>query len=281
MTSYPSPIQLLKRHQLRPEASWGQHFLKSEAVIQAILTACRSKSGQRIVEIGAGLGALTQGLLATQAEVWAIERDRNMCHVLRQEFASFSNFVLYEANAVDFDYSKAAIDAEHPPIIVGNLPYHLTAPLLFTLVKHHRTTSSWVVMIQKEVAQRLCAAPGSRSYGGITVILSRLRKISKVCDVSPACFVPPPAVDSMVIRLDPLSQPRGEVVNEAEFHQLVRTSFQKRRKMLINSLSDLAPREVVYAWCQTAQVDPQTRPEQLAPEQFAALQRAREQSSLG
>jgi 16S rRNA (adenine1518-N6/adenine1519-N6)-dimethyltransferase len=148
--------------------------------------------------------------------------------------------------------------------------------LLFRLLDAHAQTGPWVVMIQKEVADRLCAAPGSKTYGGITVALSRLRRIEGVMHVPPGAFLPPPKVDSAVIRLDPRAQPRGEVADPDGFLALVRAAFQRRRKTLLNALSALAPKERVRAWCEQGQIDPGLRPERLSPEQFAALQRARE-----
>ncbi|MCH9684276.1 MAG: 16S rRNA (adenine(1518)-N(6)/adenine(1519)-N(6))-dimethyltransferase RsmA [Deltaproteobacteria bacterium] len=268
------PGQVLRRHGLSARKQWGQHFLRDPSVHRAIVGAAGLTAEDRVVEIGAGLGTLTSGLLETGAEVWAIERDRDLCEVLRAELGTHPRFVLHEADAVRFDYTTAF--GERPPAIVGNLPYHLTGPLLFRLLEFHANTGPWVVMIQKEVADRLCAPPGSKTYGGITVGLSRLREIEGVVRVPPGAFLPPPRVDSAVIRLSPRSAPRGEVSDSVGFLALVRTAFQRRRKTLLNALSALAPREQARAWCETAGVDSTLRPERLGPEQFAALQRARE-----
>ncbi|MCA9707269.1 MAG: ribosomal RNA small subunit methyltransferase A [Myxococcales bacterium] len=272
-----SPSQVLRRHGLSARKTWGQHFLRDHAVHGAIVGAAAPRPEDRVVEIGAGLGTLTAHLLGTGAEVWAIERDRDLCEVLRAELGEQPRFRLHEADAVRFDYASAASDlGERRPIIVGNLPYHLTGPLMFRLLEAHAVTGPWVVMIQREVADRLRAAPGSRTYGGITAALSRVRDISGVMHVPPGAFLPPPRVDSAVIRLDPRPSPRGEVSDERGYLALVRVAFQRRRKTLLNALSALAPKEQVRAWCAAAEVDPRLRPECLGPEQFAALQRARE-----
>ncbi|MEX1363630.1 MAG: 16S rRNA (adenine(1518)-N(6)/adenine(1519)-N(6))-dimethyltransferase RsmA [Nannocystaceae bacterium] len=268
------PSRVLRRHGLAARKQWGQHFLRDPSVHAAIVHAAAVAPGDRVVEIGAGLGTLTAHLLQTGAEVWAIERDRDLCEVLRAELGEHPGFSLHEADAVGFDYGSAATD--RPPTIVGNLPYHLTGPLLFRLLSFHAVTGPWVVMIQKEVADRLCALPGNKTYGGITVGLSRVRRISGVVSVPPGAFLPPPRVDSAVIRLDPLPQPRGEVGDEAGFLALVRSAFQRRRKTLLNALGGLGPRDRILAWCEQADVDPKLRPERLTPENFAALQRARE-----
>ncbi len=271
-----SPGQLLKRHGLHARHSWGQNFLIALPVHEAIVRASGARPGMRVVEIGAGLGTLTDRLLETGAEVWAIERDRDLCHVLRQELGQRPNFVLHEADAVRFDYAAAAVGQETPPAIVGNLPYQLTGPLLFELLDRHAVTGPWVVMVQKEVADRLCSPPGSREYGGVTAVMSRVRSVTRVCAAPRGCFLPAPRVDSAVIRLDPLPQPRGEVRDPTGFQFLVRTAFQQRRKVLSNSLTALAGREAALRWCAAAGIDPGIRPERLGPEQFAALQRARE-----
>ena len=274
-----SPGELLRRHGLHARHSWGQNFLHAIGVHEAIARASGAGPGTRVVEIGAGLGTLTDRLLATGAEVWAIERDRDLCEVLRAELGGRAGFVLHEADAVKFDYASATSGQTVPPAIVGNLPYQLTGPLLFALLKHHAVTGTWVVMVQREVADRLCSPPGSRDYGGVTAVLSRVRAISMVCPVSRGCFLPPPRVDSAVLRLEPRAQPLGEVADEEGLQRLVRAAFQQRRKVLSNSLASLADREAALRWCAAAGVDPGVRPERLGPQEFAALQRAREAES--
>ncbi len=272
-----SPSQLLRRYGLAARHSWGQNFLHAMSVHDAIVAASGARPGVCAVEIGAGLGTMTDRLLATGADVWAIERDRDLCHVLRSELGDRPNFTLFEADAVRFDYATATtVHPTIPPAIVGNLPYQLTGPLLFALLKFTAVTGPWVVMVQREVADRLCASPGSREYGGVTVVLSRVREISRVCAVPRGCFVPAPRVDSAVLLLNPLATPRGEVRDAEGLQHLVRTTFQQRRKVLANALSPLGSREAVHRWCASAGVDPNLRPERLGPAEFAAIQRARE-----
>ncbi|MEZ4448576.1 MAG: 16S rRNA (adenine(1518)-N(6)/adenine(1519)-N(6))-dimethyltransferase RsmA [Nannocystaceae bacterium] len=274
-----SPPELLRRYGLAARHSWGQNFLHEPAIHRAIVGAAEARPGLRIVEIGAGLGTLTAPMLAAGAEVWAIERDRDLCGVLRAELGSSPKFRLFEADAVRFDYASAleGLAEGERPTIVGNLPYQITGPLLFALLAHHAVTGPWVVMIQREVADRLCAEPGSRTYGGPTVMLSRSRRISTVIQAGRACFVPRPRVDSTVILLEPRASPRGGAVGDEEgLRRLVQAAFQQRRKQLLNALSGLGGREAAVRWCEVAGIDPQVRPERLGPEAFAALQRARE-----
>lgn len=276
-----APGALLRRYGLQARHSWGQNFLIAPEVHAAIVAASGARAGRRVVEIGAGLGTLTDRLLETGAEVWAIERDRDLCAVLRAELGDRSNFVLHEADAVRFDYAGALAGQTEPVAIVGNLPYQLTGPLLFALLERAAGSGPWVVMVQKEVADRLCARPGESDYGGVTAVLSRVRSITRVRNVPRGCFLPAPRVDSAVIRLDARPAPLGAVADEAGLRQLVRAAFQQRRKVLSNSLATLGSRAEAQAWCAAAGVDPGARPETLGPEQFAALQRAREASGAG
>ena len=271
-----SPGEVLRRHGLSARKSWGQHFLRAQHVHDAIVRASGAAPGQRVVEIGAGLGTLTSQLLATGAEVWAIERDRDLCEVLRKELGDAPNFRLVEADAVKFDYGTAADDAHPRPAIVGNLPYQLTGPLLFALLEHNERTGPWIVMVQLEVASRLAASPGNKVYGGVTIAIGRQRAVSPIVRVPPGAFLPPPKVESAVIRLDPRPQPLGVPVEDARFLGLVRTAFQQRRKTIANALTPLGPRDDVLQWCEAAGVDPSLRPERLTIEQFTALARARD-----
>jgi 16S rRNA (adenine1518-N6/adenine1519-N6)-dimethyltransferase len=279
----PSPGELLRRHGLAPRKSWGQNFLHAREVLLDITAAADARPGQTIIEIGAGLGTLTAHMLGAGARVEAIERDRDLCAVLRAELGGDPQFILHEADAVRFDYSavaRARLElGEAPPTIVGNLPYQLTGVLLFTLLEHHQHTGAWIVMVQREVADRLTAEPGSKRYGGVTAALSRVRAIRRVCLVARGCFLPAPRVDSAVIRFDALAEPRGVVGDQAAYLALVRACFQRRRKTLVNALAGLAPREQALRWIAEAGLDPQIRPERLGPEQFAALARAREADS--
>lgn len=277
LEAIPSPGELLRKHALAPRKSWGQNFLHAREVHERIVAACRLDPSSRVVEIGAGLGTLTAHLLRTGAEVWAIERDRDLCAVLRAELGEHPRFRLVEADAVRFDYSTAHEQGRPRPVIVGNLPYQLTGPLLFALLEHDDHTGAWIIMVQREVADRLCADPGSKRYGGVTAALSRVRAIRRVCAVPRGCFLPPPRVDSAVVELAPRERARGEVANPDGYRELVRTCFQQRRKTLLNGLSPLGGRERAARWCARAGIDPGTRAERLGPEEFAALQRAREE----
>nr|WP_255216194.1 16S rRNA (adenine(1518)-N(6)/adenine(1519)-N(6))-dimethyltransferase RsmA [Pseudenhygromyxa sp. WMMC2535] len=272
---------------MAPRKSWGQNFLHAREIHLQITAAAGARPGVAVIEIGAGLGTLTAHLLATGAKVDAIERDRDLCAVLRTELGELPGFHLHEADAVRFDYSalaaelRAADPERPPPPVVGNLPYQITGALLFALLEHGEALGPWIVMVQREVADRLCAEPGNKRYGGVTAALSRVRRIRRVCAVSRGCFLPPPRVDSAVVRLDPRPAALGEVADESGYLVLVRSCFQRRRKTLANALLAVpgANRALAQAWIASAGLDPKIRPERLGPAEFAALQRAREASA--
>lgn len=269
-----SPAQILRRHGLRPKLSWGQNFLGDEHALERIASAAELKPGEPVVEIGPGLGHLTRFLLATGAEVTAVERDRDMARVLRREIADERLRVL-EANAVQVDFAEAA--AADRVALVGNLPYHLTSPILFRVLEQRARISRVVLTIQKEVADRLSAEPGSRVYGLLTVVLALYFEVRALFDLPAALFHPPPKVDSTVVRLWTRAAPLVEVDSEVRFLRLVKAAFAQRRKTLFNSLKSdrgLADSAQFEAALSRAGIDSTRRAETLHVTEFAALERA-------
>ncbi len=265
-----APGPLLRRYGLSPRKSWGQNFLHDRTVVERIAALV---DGPRVFEIGAGLGALTSALCARGLRVDAIERDRDLVRVLRLELGHLPNLRIHEADAVRFEYRSQA-SSDRPPEVAGNLPYHLTGPLLFRLLEFHDATGPWTVMVQREVGERLAAAPGSRSYGAATVSIGRVRTVEKVLSVPRGAFLPPPRVDSVVLRLAPRPTPAAEVPDPADFPRFVQRIFQGRRKRLSNALAFAGPRPKVLAACEAAGADPSARCETLPVEVFARLHAA-------
>ncbi|TSC32986.1 16S rRNA (adenine(1518)-N(6)/adenine(1519)-N(6))-dimethyltransferase RsmA [Corallococcus sp. Z5C101001] len=268
-----SPRDILKRHGLRAKHSWGQNFLGDPDALQSIADALALREGEPVVELGPGLGHLTRFLAATGARVTAVERDRDMVAVLEKEAIPGVRVVPGNAATVDFAQVAGAPDIA----LVGNLPYHLTSPILFQVLAQRAHISRAVFTLQKEVVVRLAAEPGNRDYGLLTVLLGLHFDVEQVLTLEAWRFHPPPKVDSAVLRLTRLSKPRAPLVDEARFTRLVKAGFAQRRKTLINSLKSdkgLAPPDVLLAALQTAGVDPGRRAETLAPEEFAAIERA-------
>lgn len=268
--SYPSPSALLHRHGLRAKKSWGQNFLGDEAILDDIARLAVEREGERVVELGAGLGHLTARLLARGAKVVAVERDRDLAAVLRAELGGRAE--LLEADAARLDYATLA--AGEPLAVVGNLPYHLTSPILFSLLDSLPAVSRAVLLLQREVAERLAAGPGGRAWGLLSVLLQHRATVTLERRVPAGAFLPPPKVESAVVRVA-FGPPRAPVADPARFRRLVKAGFAQRRKVLANALeaARLAPSEQLEAALAAAGVDPRRRGETLTVEEWAAVDR--------
>lgn len=270
-TGYRAPAELLRRYGLQAKKTWGQCFLHEPRVAQRIVEAVAGSPDETVVEIGAGLGALT-GLLARRyRRVLAIERDRELVAVLREELADETTVEIIEANALTFDYAALGT----PVHVVGNLPYNISSPLLFHLLAQRSSLRSITVMLQRELAQRLAAAPGSRLYGAPTVTISRVATVSEVLQVRRGAFLPPPKVDSTVLRLTPRDDV-GDRLTDAHFEHVVRTAFGARRKMLRGALAATFTREGTDGALAAAGVAGERRAETLDLADFQRLAAALE-----
>jgi 16S rRNA (adenine1518-N6/adenine1519-N6)-dimethyltransferase len=271
---YPSPRALLDKYDLRAKKSWGQNFLGDEAALDDIARLAAPSPGTRVVELGAGLGHLTARLLARGAVVTAVERDRDMARVLRGELGD--QVTLLEADAARFDYGAVAGPGERLSV-VGNLPYHLTSPILFSLLDQVDHVARATFLLQREVAERLAAEPGEKDWGILSVFLQREADVSVERIVPPGAFFPPPRVHSAVVlaRFRPPA-PGCEVRDVARFRALVKAGFAQRRKTLRNALENarVAPPEALRAALGEAGIDGGRRGETLEIAEWAALERA-------
>jgi len=279
---YPSPRALLEKHGLRAKKSWGQNFLGDVGILDDIARLAAPRAGDPVVELGAGLGHLTVRLLARGARVVAVERDRDMAAVLREELGD--RIALVEADAARLDLgglARSAATAAAPPTptakiaVVGNLPYHLTSPILFSLLDQVEHVSRAVFLLQREVAERLAAAPGTKAWGILSVLLQREADVSIERIVPPGAFLPPPKVDSAV--LCAVFRPAAEaILDPARFRRLVKAGFGQRRKTLGNALRSARIEEpaALRAALAAAGVDPGRRGETLTVAEWAALDRA-------
>jgi 16S rRNA (adenine1518-N6/adenine1519-N6)-dimethyltransferase len=276
---FPDPRQLLKRHGLSAKKAWGQNFLISERVYRAIVDATVRTEGDWIIEYGSGLGTLTMRLAerVTEGKVIAIERDRDMVTVLEKELGHLDNIEVTPANALTFDLAAVARAAGERIAVCGNLPYHIGTRILLRVVENLEHVQRAVFMVQREVADRLMAAPSTKSYGALTLLVSRWAQVSKVASVPASAFAPPPKVESRVILLVPYADgPRVDVGNEEHFEQVVRAAFQTRRKTLRNALKSVfLERDVDHA-LGVAGIDGGRRGETLSLDEFARLSRSME-----
>jgi 16S rRNA (adenine1518-N6/adenine1519-N6)-dimethyltransferase len=218
------------RHQARKR--FGQHFLADEAVIEAIVECIAPQPGEALVEIGPGLGALTAPLLARAGALTVVELDRDLAARLR----SRPGLTVIEADVLNLDFAGLAAQTPGPLRVVGNLPYNISTPILFHLLPVAACVRDQHFMLQKEVVERMAAAPGSKAYGRLSVMLQWRYEIEPVLEVPPAAFEPPPRVDSAVVRMRPLPAAQASQADAARLGELVTVAFSQRRKLLRHTL---------------------------------------------
>jgi len=243
--------------------SLGQHFLHERGVIDAIVRALAPAPDDLVVEIGPGRGALTEVLAPQVAALHAVEIDRRLAGQLADAAPGLPSLVVHQGDALRFDYCGVGDRIR----IVGNLPYNISTPLLFRLLDHARCIDDMHLMLQKEVVDRMLAAPGSRTYGRLSVMIQHRCRGELIMKVAPGAFTPPPQVQSAVVRLVPGAAPPCPVADPAHFAAVVKRAFAQRRKTLRNALKGLVGVEDM-ARCG---IDPDSRAEQLTVAEFAAL----------
>ena len=255
---------------------FGQHFLHDQRVLERIANAVAPLPEDALVEIGPGRGALTEMLMSAMgqgkaASLDCIEIDRDLAAELRERFGSTPGFRVHEADALKFDFAAlaredlAALATGRRLRVIGNLPYNISTPLLFHLAAAHEHIDDLHVMLQKEVIDRIAAAPGTSEYGRLTVMLAPWFEATHLFDVGPGAFTPAPRVWSAVARLTVRREPA--FVLPPAFARTVSAAFSHRRKTLRNGLRALMDADAIVA----AGVDPGARPETLAPADFARL----------
>lgn len=268
---WQDPRSFLSRHGLRPKDSFGQCFLIAPPVAQKIVDAVDPRPEETLVEVGTGCGTLARMLAPRARRVLALERDRELVAALRTEPLA-PNIELLETDAGAYDY--AAQCAREPTSLVGNLPYQITGKLLRAMLVPPLRWRVAVVMIQREVAERLRASPGGEHWGVLGVFTSAACEVSLVCDASPRCFFPAPRVHSTVLKLVPRAKPLAE--ETPAFRLVVHALFAMRRKTLLNGLSSLPETDRARAAraCEASGIDSRLRPEVLTLAQLDALTRA-------
>jgi len=256
---------------LRPLRSLGQHFLVDRGIVRRIVAAAGIAPGDTVLEIGPGRGFLTDGLLEAGARVVAVEMDRGLHAALAERLRDEARLTLHHGDALRFDLSGMAA----PYKVVANLPYQVTTPLLFRLLEADPAPATAVLMVQREVADRILAAPGTKEYGVLTVGV-RARAACEACfAVPPGAFRPPPKVRSMVVRITPRAAPVVAPREMAAFMAVVRAALGRRRKTLRNALATLdLPAAQMEAALAAAGIDPGARGETLDLDAFLRLYRA-------
>jgi len=254
----------------RPKKCFGQNFLRDRHVVDQIVAAAELHPGDRVLEIGPGLGVLTDRMLPLVSEVVVIEVDRDLAAAMRDRPAE--NLTVHEGDVLSLNWQSVL--SAPPYKLVANLPYNISSQILFRILEHRQRLCRLILMFQKEVGDRLAARPGTKDYGILSVFCQLWFDIRRVVLVPPGAFFPPPKVTSVVLSFDPLPQPRVEVDDEDYFRRVVKGAFAQRRKTLRNSLVGSGfDAKAVDAALNRAAIDPARRGETLSLAEFATLAR--------
>ena len=252
----------------RPKKSFGQHFLHDRSYIDRIVRAIAPQAADTVVEIGPGEGALTLPLLAVAGKLTAIELDSDLIPGLTARAAAVGALEIIQADVLRVDFSALATRLGATRLrIAGNLPYYISSPILFHCVEHAAAIQDMHFMLQKEVVDRMAAAPGSKVYGRLSVMLQLACRVEPLFTVPPGAFRPPPKVDSAVVRLLPLPPEQRHDADPDRVQAIVKAAFGQRRKTLANSLKQLLGSDAIAS----AGIDPKARAETLAPMDFVRL----------
>ena len=270
-------IEILQKYDFRFQKKFGQNFLIDTHVLEKIISSAGITKDDFVLEIGPGIGTMTQYLCESAREVMAVEIDKNLIPILSDTLSSYDNVTVVNEDILKLDIAKTAIEHNNgkPIKVVANLPYYITTPIIMGLFESHVPLESITVMVQKEVADRMQAVPGTKDYGALSLAVQFYSKAEIVANVPPNCFMPRPNVGSAVIRLTCHKDRPVEVKNEAFMFRLIRASFNQRRKTLQNGLSNdrslNLSKEQIAAAIEKLGLSPTVRGETLSLEQFAEL----------
>ncbi len=270
-------IEILQKYNFNFQKKYGQNFLIDTNVLDKILSAAEITGEDCVLEIGPGIGTMTQRLAERAGEVVAVEIDRNLIPILEETLSPYDNVTVINEDILKVDIGRIAEEKNggRPIKIVANLPYYITTPIIMGLFENHVPLESITVMVQKEVAERMQVGPGTKDYGALSLAVQYYAKPEIVANVPPNCFIPRPTVGSAVIRLTCYGKKPVQVTDERKMFALIRASFNQRRKTLVNSIGN-APglgisKEKAAAALERMQLPPTVRGEALTLAQFAAL----------
>lgn len=258
-------------HHPRARKRFGQHFLTRPSVARRIVDLAGLTGRESVLEIGPGQGALTHMLEEKAAHLYLVEIDRDLAESLRIEYADKPNVDLIEGDVLKTDL-ESLLQRHAPVAMVANLPYNISSPVLMKTLDTPQLFSRIVLMLQREVAERICARPGTKAYGGLSIVIQLVATTQAAFSVPPGAFSPQPKVHSSVVVIEPLDPMPLTSSERIAVRRVVRTAFSRRRKQLANALAPLFadPREIL----RDLDIDPQRRPETLPPAEFLRLARA-------
>lgn len=270
-------IEILQKYHFTAQKKYGQNFLIDTNVLDRILRAAEIASEDCVLEIGPGIGTMTGRLAECAREVLAVEIDRNLVPILQETLSAYSNVTIINDDILKVDICRLAEEknAGRPIKVVANLPYYITTPIIMGLFEGRAPLESITVMVQKEVADRMQAGPGTKDYGALSLAVQYYAQPKVVANVPPNCFLPRPTVGSAVIRLTRYGAPPVQVKDEGKMFALIRASFNQRRKTLMNSIHNapglLVPKERTARVLDEMGLPPTVRGEALTLGQFAEI----------
>ena len=271
-----TPIKILRQRGIRPRKHLGQSFLQDRNITDKIIEFADIRPNETVVEIGAGLGIMTSLMAAKARRVIALEIDPDMIQILKERLQGLDHVQVIETDVLKYDFFSACpLDSSEKLKIIGNVPYQISSPLLFRLLDFRKCISSIVLMLQKEVVDRISALPGTKNYGIPSVALSMFCRVERLMDVPASCFYPKPKVVSSVLKMEVRERPLIELRDEASFRQIVRLAFAQRRKTLMNNfrnirLQGFSP-EGMLAALHASGIDGMRRAETLSAQEFGLL----------
>ena len=270
-------IEVLQKYHFNFQKKFGQNFLINTSILEEIIDAAEITREDFVLEIGPGIGTMTQYLCEAAREVVAVEIDTNLIPILGDTLSAYDNVEVMNADILKVDIAKLADEriGGKPSKVVANLPYYITTPIIMGLFESHVPIDSITIMVQKEVADRMQEGPGSKEYGALSLAVQYYAKPEIVVNVPPSCFMPQPKVGSAVIRLTRHENPPVDVDNEKLMFQVIRASFNQRRKTLANGLNNFGSfslgKEEIQKSIEELGVPVNIRGEALSLEQFAKL----------
>jgi 16S rRNA (adenine1518-N6/adenine1519-N6)-dimethyltransferase len=263
--------EVVKKYDFKFTKSLGQNFLIDDTVLKDIVSGAEVSKDDVVIEIGPGVGTLTKELLDKAKHVYAIEIDEKLIPILKEELKEYDNFTLIYGDALKVNFHELIGDKESVKV-VANLPYYVTTPIVLGLLAEDYNFKSLTIMIQKEVAERMNAVPGNKDYGSLSLLVQYYCKTEIIRIVPPSSFIPRPKVDSIVIRLDKLSQPSVSIIDKDLMFKVIRASFNMRRKTLSNALANVGlSKDKLNEAFAMSNIDPKRRGETLSLEEFAFL----------
>ena len=263
MNIYDETKYIMQKYDVHPNKKLGQNFLIDEETLDTIASDVSKED--TIIEIGPGLGTLTEKLLERAKKVYAVELDKKMIEILQDRFKLYSNLEIINDDILKIDVDKLAPKAK----VVANLPYYITTSIITKILKTN--IKEITILIQKEVADRICAFPSEKEAGAITYFVYYYADSKIVKKVPKECFIPNPKVESAVVKITKLDSSRVKVKNEKIFFDLIKENFTKRRKNILNSLSNVVEKEKLREILKELNIDENTRGENLTIEQFAKI----------